>query len=113
MTDENGIDRTIPTPQHEWEPPRLYPGTRTVNAAWRLALMGYPVDWMDIPAEQLHALRLGTMYRPRSFKIEAARRWWNKQGVIATGNAQNCRNVEVLALAMVDSIVGGDQEATR
>ncbi len=95
MKGADGIDRTVPTPQHEWEPPRLYPGTRTVNAAWRLALMGYPIDWLDVPEERVLALA-----GPR---VREPGRWWNKQGVIATGNAQNCRCVEVIAGAMIDA----------
>lgn len=96
MKDAAGCDRTVPTPQFEWEPPRLYPGTRTVNAAWRLALMGYPIDWLDVPGDRVRELA--------GPKVRDPGRWWNKQGVIATGNAQNCRCVEVIAGAMIDAM---------
>jgi len=54
--------------------------------------MGYPLDWLDV-----------------NLSIAAAGkrnpdRWWNKQGVAMTGNAQNPRVVAVLARAMMASM---------
>lgn len=99
VTDGHGVKRTVPTPQYDWEPTRLFQGTRSVNAAWRLALMGYPPGWLDVPEETLLGLR------PKG-TAEARSRWWNKQGVIMTGNAQNAAVVELMAGAMVDAVEG-------
>lgn len=99
MSDALGRDRTIATPQHDWEPPRLYPGSRTINARWRLALMGYPIDWLEVPDEIVRGLA------PTARDLG---RWWNKRGVIATGNAQNCRVVEAIAGAMLGAECADD-----
>lgn len=95
--DENGDP--VPTPQHEWEPPRLFPGTRTINAAWRLALMGFPTDWLDLPDETLARLA-----GPKSRTPEARARWANKQGVKATGNAQVPQCVELVMGSFLDAM---------
>lgn len=95
VRDADGVERTIATPQHDWEPPRLFPGTRTVSARWRCALMGYPIDWLDIDPAAIAGLAPA---RTRDLG-----RWWNKQGVIATGNAQNPRVVEVIARGMLEA----------
>lgn len=94
--DENGDP--VPTPQYEWEPPRLFPGTRTINAAWRLALMGFPTDWLDLPDETLARLA------PSVRTPEARARWANKQGVKATGNAQVPQCVELVMASFLDAI---------
>lgn len=90
----------MPTPQYDWEPPRLYPGTRTINAAWRLALMGFPTNWLDLPDETLAWLA------PKSRTPEARARWANKQGVKATGNAQVPQCVELVMASFLDAIAG-------
>ncbi len=64
--------------------------------------MGYPLDWLDLDDATLAALA------PSARDVG---RWHNKQGVIATGNAQNPRVVEALARAMVDAAI--EQEAMR
>jgi len=91
----------VPTPQHEWEPPRIFPGTRTINAAWRLALMGFPIDWLDLPDGTLARLA-GPKYRTP----EARARWANKRGVKATGNAQVPQCVELVMASFLDVILG-------
>jgi hypothetical protein len=73
----------VATPQHEDEPPREFPGTRTINAAWRCVLMGYPAWWLEVPAETLARVR--PAYAAKPGKLE---RWWNKEGIKMTGNAQ-------------------------
>jgi len=80
----------VPTPQYDWEPPRLFPGTNTINAQWRLALMGYPLHWLDLPAKV--AARFGT---------DRAR---NKRGIEATGNAQVPQCVKLIAAAWVEAM---------
>jgi len=80
----------VPTPQHDWEPPRLFPGTNTISAQWRLALMGYPLHWLDLPAKV--AARFGT---------DRAR---NKRGIEATGNAQVPQCVKLIAAAWVEAM---------
>jgi len=67
-----------------------------VNAQWRLALMGFPLHWLDVPDVTLDGLT-----KRRS---EKQARWWNKAGVVMTGNAQNPRVVEALAKAMLCAV---------
>lgn len=86
--DANG--KPVPTPQHDWEPSRLFPGTNTINAQWRLALMGYPLHWLDLPAKV--AARFGT---------DRAR---NKRGIEATGNAQVPQCVKLIAAAWIQAM---------
>lgn len=97
----------VPTPQYEWEPPRLYPGSRVMNARWRLALMGFPTDWMDLPDTAVKGLlderKAGTRYRGPEHRA----RWANKQGIRATGNAQVPQCVAAIAGAIVDAAVEG------
>jgi hypothetical protein len=54
--------------------------------------MGYPLEWLDVDLEVAAAGK------------RSPERWWNKQGVAMTGNAQNPRVVAVLARAMVESM---------
>ena len=95
ITDADGRKRTIPTPQYDWEPNRLYAGTRTISARWRLALMGYPLHWLDV-ADDAVARLAGT--RVRETKLGA---WWNKRGIEMTGNSQCPQNVAVIARAIM------------
>jgi hypothetical protein len=99
VIDEDGRERTIPTPQYDWEPPRLYPGSRTISAAWRLALMGYPLHWLDIDPGTLAG-----MVPPR---CKAADRWWNKRGIEHTGNAQVPQCVAVIARGLMHGLAEG------
>lgn len=84
----------VPTPQHEWEPPRQYPGTRTINARWRLGLMGFPLDWLDVDADAMARFCADMPLRHLHKKL-------NKLGIEATGNAQVPQNVAVVARAML------------
>ncbi len=90
---------TVPTPQHEWEPPRLFPGTRTISARWRLGLMGYPLGWLDVDPAVL--ARLKPEYADKPVKLA---RWWNKQGVAMTGNAQVPQCVAAIAAGLVEAM---------
>lgn len=56
--------------------------------------MGYPLHWLDINPDELAVLAAGKRNPDR---------WWNKQGVAMTGNAQNARCVALLARAMIDA----------
>lgn len=99
---------TVPTPQHEWEPPRLFPGTRTISARWRLGLMGYPLGWLDVDAAAL--ARLKPEYADKPVKLA---RWWNKQGVAMTGNAQVPQCVAAIAAGLVEATQAGLLETSR
>jgi len=55
--------------------------------------MGFPLHWLDLPSDRLEAMKTGA--------AERRARWWNKQGIVMTGNAQNPRVVEVLGRAMI------------
>ena len=104
---------TVPTPLHEWEPPRTFGGqvqtdadgvrwsvgSGTISAVWRLALMGYPLHWLDVPADVLG--RLCPKYAGKPAKLA---KWWNKQGVAMTGNAQTPQNVAAIAGGMVQFV---------
>lgn len=56
-----------------------------ISAKWHLALMGYPLHWLDLPAKV--AARFGTAKK------------LNRLGIEATGNAQVPQCVAVLARA--------------
>lgn len=99
---DDGRERTVPTPQYEWEPPRLFEGTRTISARWRLALMGYPLHWLDVDPAIVAELA-----GPRVKTDEARARWWNKAGIEHTGNAQTPQVVAVLAAGLMDAIKNG------
>ncbi len=80
----------VPTPQYEWEPPRQFPGTKTINARWRLGLMGFPIGWLVIDTDIAER-----------FDVPAPAKKRNKLGIEATGNAQVPQNVAVIARAML------------
>ncbi len=91
----------VPTPQFEWEPPRLYPESRTINARWRLGLMGFPLHWLDVEEGVARGLA--------GARCRDVGRWMNRKGVEATGNAQVPQNVELIARAMLEAerLTGG------
>ncbi len=92
----NDCGEPVPTPQYDWEPPRLFNGSSMMNARWRLALMGYPLHWLDLPPDV--AARHGSPSRV------------NKHGVEATGNAQVPQCVRLVAESWIDAM--RQQEAT-
>ena len=60
--------------------------------------MGYPLDWLDVPDAAIAAL-------PGAPKDDRKRaKWWNKQGVIATGNAQVPQNAALLMRGMREAV---------
>lgn len=96
---------TVLTPQHQHEVPRLFRGTRTISAAWRCQLMGYPAWWLDVPADELARLRPEYAGKP-----EKLARWWNKEGIKMTGNAWVPQVAAQIAAGMLD-VVGAPMVA--
>lgn len=82
----------VPTPRYQGEPPRLFAGTRTISAEWRLGLMGFPYGWLDVPADIAAKYALPACPKKR-----------NKLGIEATGNAQVPQCVAVVAAGMLDA----------
>jgi hypothetical protein len=62
--------------------------------------MGYPLHWLDIPDEKIAALA-GPKYKT----AEKRARWWNKQSIKMTGNAQVPQCVAMLAMLEADAQV--------
>ena len=110
--------RDMTAETHEWEPPRLFPGTRTISARWRLGLMGYPLGWLDVDAAALARIRPLYPMPPGSVakwlgNRAKVNRWWNKQGVAMTGNAQVPQCVAAIAAGLVEATQAGLLETSR
>jgi len=71
--------------------------------------MGFPPGWLD-----LDEARVEEMSRLNGPGKRVKRgRWWNKQGVIATGNSQSPQCVAVVARAMLDAAADTSRETTK